>query len=56
MAVVFVYTVCVIRPTFECIHIVDIKQSRICLSVTNIIHTFTHRRIGHKWYSSNNHY
>lgn len=43
MAVVFfIYCMCVIRPTFECIHIVDIKQSRLCLSVTNIIHTFTH--------------
>lgn len=39
---VFIYCMCVIRPTFECIHIVDIKQSRLCLSVTSIIHTFTH--------------
>lgn len=55
MAVVFLYYMGVIRPKFAFTHTEDIKQERLCLSVTNILHTFTNGRIGHRWYSSNNH-
>lgn len=50
---VFIYCMCVIRPMFAFIHTEDIKQEQLYLSVTNILHTFTNGRIGHRWYSSN---